>query len=139
MKNLADSGLLIALLDRADAHHGWARAVINTVEPPFLTCDAVCTEVAAVIGTADPVLQMIERGDLRLDFDLQTEASHVRRLIRKYADQPMDLADGCMVRMSELHAHCRIFTVDQRDFLVYRRNGRQPVPCVFPSSARKRR
>jgi uncharacterized protein len=139
VKNLADAGLLIALLDRDDSFHGWAREVVEHTGPPFLTCDAVCAEVAAVLGTADPVLQMIERGDLMLDFDLQSEASHVRRLLRKYADQPMDLADGCLVRMSELHAHCRIFTVDERDFRVYRRNGRQPVPCVFPPSARKRR
>jgi predicted nucleic acid-binding protein len=71
---------------------------------------------------------MIERGDVVVDFNLQAETSAVR----KYADQPMDLADACLVRMTELYPDSRIFTVDRRDFRIYRRDGRRPVPCIFP-------
>jgi hypothetical protein len=56
-------------------------------------------------------------------------------LAAKYADSPMDLADACIVRMSELHRHCKVWTVDRADFLAYRRHGRQPVPCEFPPGA----
>lgn len=52
-------------------------------------------------------------------------------LVTKYADQPMDLADACVVRMSELSTRCKVWTVDRTDFTAYRRHGRQPVPCEF--------
>jgi predicted nucleic acid-binding protein len=132
VRNLADSGLFIALLDGTDSFHAWALDVIDTVEPPFFTCEAVCAETAAVLGTANPILLMIERADVVVDFNLQAETNAVRKLIRKYADQPMDLADACLVRMTELDPDSRIFTVDRRDFRIYRRDGRRPVPCIFP-------
>jgi hypothetical protein len=44
----------------------------------------------------------------------------------------MDLADACIVRMSELERDCRVITVDRRDFSVYRRNGRDLIPLVAP-------
>ena len=53
------------------------------------------------------------------------------RLLRKYADQPMSLADACLVRMAEIAGSCRVFTTD-RDFLVYRRGGRQIIPLLAP-------
>jgi uncharacterized protein len=132
VRNLADAGLFIGLLDRGDPYHTWAAEIVNTIVPPFFTCEAVCGEVAAVLGTADPILLMIERGDVVIDFDLQAETSAVRKLVRKYADRPMDLADACLVRMTELFPDSRIFTVDRKDFRIYRREGRRPVPCVFP-------
>jgi uncharacterized protein len=132
VRNLADAGLFIALLDSADPFHRWASEIVETIEPPLYTSEAVCAEVAAVLGTADPILLMIERGDVVVEFDLQAETSAVRKLVRKYADRPMDLADACLVRMTELHPDSRIFTVDRQDFRIYRREGRRPVPCVFP-------
>jgi predicted nucleic acid-binding protein len=51
--------------------------------------------------------------------------------LRKYADQPVSLADACLVRMAELHDNCQIFTTD-RDFLVYRRKGRGVIPLLAP-------
>jgi hypothetical protein len=59
VRNLADSGLFIALLDASDFFHAWASDVIDTVEPPFFTCEAVCAETAAVLGTADPILLLV--------------------------------------------------------------------------------
>ena len=44
----------------------------------------------------------------------------------------MDLADACLVRMTELTRRCKIWTVDRADFSAYRRHGRQIVPCEFP-------
>ena len=90
------------------------------------------TETAHLIGLPELVLTLIERGDVVLDFDLTTEARSVKTLLSRYADQGMDLADACLVRMSELHPNCHVFTTDRRDFSVYRRNGRHDVPCVFP-------
>jgi hypothetical protein len=43
----------------------------------------------------------------------------------------MDLADACLVRMSEMHADCVVWTPDS-DFRVYRRHGRQTIPLLAP-------
>ena len=64
-----------------------------------------------------------------LDFDLQTNLVFVEILMRKYRDQPMDLADGCLVRMTEIEPRSLVVTTD-KDFKVYRRNGREVVPHV---------
>jgi predicted nucleic acid-binding protein len=134
MRIIADSGFLIALLDRLDGFHAWAARIVEVEPPPYRVCEAVCAEVAAVLGSPEPMLAMLDRGDLQLDFSLSEELLSVHKLTRKYKDQPMDLADACVVRMSEIHRICKILTVDERDFSVYRRFGNQPLPCIFPDS-----
>ena len=49
----------------------------------------------------------------------------------RYADQPMSLADACLVRLSELHPDAYILTLDS-DFRIYRRNGRSQIPALLP-------
>ncbi len=78
---------------------------------------------------------MAEVGDLMVSLDLEKEGSAVRKLILKYKDQPMDLGDACCVRLAELLPGSVVYTVDEADFMVYRKNGRQPVPCVFPPAS----
>ena len=51
--------------------------------------------------------------------------------MQKYADIPMSLANACLVRMGETLAEPIILTTDA-DFRVYRRHGRQVVPCMTP-------
>jgi hypothetical protein len=38
-------------------------------------------------------------------------------LMRRYADTPMSLADACLVRLSELHSDCQVFTLDADVFI----------------------
>ena len=78
------------------------------------------------------MLTLVARGDLVLDFDLAGEMPRVLALVTKYADLPMDLADACVVRMTELYDRCKVWTVDRADYTAYRRYGRQTVPCEFP-------
>jgi len=132
MKKIADAGLLIGFLDRRDAHHAWAVRIFQEESPPFYTAEPILAEVAAVLGTADDVLQMVEVGDLVLALNLGDEVSPVRALVQKYKDRPMDLGDACCVRLAELISGSVVYTVDHKDFMVYRKNGRQPVPCIFP-------
>ena len=66
-------------------------------------------------------------------FELKKNLTEIRALLKKYRDQPMDLADAAVVRMSELFEHCLVYTVDRKDFSVYRRHSRKPIPCVFPA------
>jgi len=132
MKRIADAGLLIGFLDRLDAHHKWAARIFERESPPFYTAEPILAEVAAVLGTADDVLRMVETGDLVLSLDLAEEVSAVRGLVVKYKDRPMDLGDACCVRLAELIPGSVVYTVDKAHFSTYRKHGRQPVPCVFP-------
>lgn len=133
MKRIADTGLLVAAADPHDRHHRWAAAALRT-HAPFHTCEAVALEAAWVLDNPLPVLLLLARRDLVLDpaFDFATEIPRLLELCRKYADRSMDLADACLVRMTELTARCKIWTVDRADFSTYRRHGRQMVPCEFP-------
>lgn len=131
MKNIADTGLLKAALDRDDAVHAWGAEQLRT-HAPFVTCEAVLDELSFLLGSALPGLQLVVRGDLSIEFDLAAEAKAVLDLLHRYRDRPMDLADACLVRMTELESRCKVWTVDRSDFQVYRRHRRQPVPCEFP-------
>jgi predicted nucleic acid-binding protein len=55
----------------------------------------------------------------------------VLRLLAKYADVPMSFADACLVRMTETLNDPVLLTTDA-DFRIYRRHGRQAIPCVMP-------
>jgi uncharacterized protein len=131
MKNIADTGLLKAALDRDDEAHAWGASQLRA-HAPFCTCEAVLDELAFLLGTPIPGLQLVLRGDLILEFDLASEVKPVLDLLHKYRDRQMDLADACLVRMTELESRCKVWTVDKADFQVYRRHGRQAVPCEFP-------
>jgi len=133
MTEIADTGLIVALLTRNDPFHGWACGAFRE-HSPFYTCDAVLAEAGSFFPDPVCLLRLVSRGDLLLDpeFTLAGEMSRVLPLVTKYADRPMDLADACLVRMSELHRGCRVWTIDRADFTTYRRHGRQSVPCVFP-------
>ena len=100
--------------------------------PPWLVCEPVLTEISASIGTSEPVLEMMQVGDLELAFAMGENLAEVHALVKKYRAQKMDLADACVVRMSEIFEDSLVYTVDGTDFSVYRRHGRQAIRCVFP-------
>jgi predicted nucleic acid-binding protein len=131
VKRLADTGLLLAALDRSDPFHAWGSSEFRQ-NAPLVTCDAVLVELAYHLNNPVPGIQLVERGDLVLEFNLAAEIRPVLDLLQKYRDRKMELADACLVRMTELNAQSKIWTVDRADFSVYRRHGRQPVPCEFP-------
>jgi predicted nucleic acid-binding protein len=136
MKRIADTGLLKAAMDADDRAHSWAAAQCRE-HAPFYTCEAVLVELAFLLGTPIPGLQLIVRRDVILDFDLAAEIEPVLDLLQKYRDRQMDLADACLVRMAELESQSKVWTVDWRDFSVYRRHGRQVVPCEFPPGKKR--
>ena len=134
MITICDTGPIIAYLNRHDPHHAWSVAVMKQVRPPMLTCEAVLTEVVYFLRedevAVEPLFQLLERGALRVDFELSTHWPRVRTLMARY--QQMDLADASLVVMSELHTRSQVLTVDRTDFSVYRRNDRQMIDFVAP-------
>jgi predicted nucleic acid-binding protein len=132
---IADTGPLVAYLDRSDQHHAWAKQVMDTFTEPLHTCDAVLAEATFLLQRGGIVaslpMQMIERGVLQTRFDTGTEAHALRVLLERYEDVPMSLADACVVRMSELHHGAKVWTTDS-DFTIYRRNRRSLIPLIMP-------
>lgn len=131
---ICDTGPLVAYLNRKDPHHAWAVELMKQVLPPMLTCAPVLTEVVYFLRedgvTVDPLFQLIERGALRLDFDLSAHWPRVRTLMARY--QRMDLADASLVVMTEQHPRAQVLTIDRTDFGIYRRNDRQVIDFVAP-------
>jgi predicted nucleic acid-binding protein len=132
VKNILDAGPLIALLNRREKHHRWACDVLERLDAPFYSCPEALTEAAALTGQTAAIVEMIQAGDIVLNFDLSEQIAGVLLLLNKYADQEMDLADACIVRMTELMRDCQVITLDRSDFTVYRRNGREIIPIIAP-------
>lgn len=134
-KVLVDTGPLVAYLNRRDRHHAWAIECWKALTEPLWTCEAVVSEAVFLLQSEgadlNPVLQLIERDLVRLDFAIDDHRPDVFRLLRKYRDRPMSVADACLVRMAELADQSQVFTTD-RDFLVYRRKGRHAIPVLSP-------
>ncbi len=132
---VVDTGPLVAALNAADQHHVWAREVFARLRPPVVTCEAVLSEAQFLFnshgGDALLVLELVRRGILQIAFEAEDEIESLLALQRSYRDLPMDFADACLVRMSEMHPRSRVLTTDSH-FQVYRRNRRQIIPLLAP-------
>jgi predicted nucleic acid-binding protein len=130
---LVDASFLVALLSRRDTNHQWAASQAAYFPPPWKTCDAALSEVFHLLlprGT-HALAALLRRRVVICSFALGQEVEQVLKLMEKYADLPMSLADACFVRMTEIMADPVLLTTDT-DFRVYRRHGRQAIPCVMP-------
>ena len=132
MKGIADTGLLVAFANRADRHHDWAVRVAGQVVDPLLTCEAVLAETAFHLRDTALVLAMVDDGLVSLAFDCNDHLPHLAALAVRYADRHPDLADLCLIRMSELYPRHSVITIDREDFRVYRRNKREAIPLICP-------
>jgi predicted nucleic acid-binding protein len=129
---LVDASFLIALLNRRDSDNRWAAAQAVEYPPPWSTCDAVLSEAFFVLGThGDSLDALLRQRSVNPSFDLAADLDRVLDLMTKYRNVPMSLADACLVRMTEIVADPIVLTTDA-DFRVYRRHGRQVVPCLTP-------
>ena len=130
---LVDAGFLVALLSRRDTHQAWAVAQAQQLAPAWSTCEAALSEAYHLLGStgAASLGLLLRRRSLLVSFPLAENITPVTRLMEKYADVPMSLADACLVRMTEMFADPVLLTTDA-DFRVYRRHGRQAIPCVTP-------
>ncbi len=133
---IVDTGPLVALFDRAERHHPWVVDRFKEIEAPLLICEPVLAEAMYLLArypnAQDAVLDLIQKGALSVTFRLDEHLDALRRLLKKYRDTPMSLADACIVCMSEIHDRCAILTLDS-DFLVYRKHGRVPLPLIYPA------
>ena len=130
---LADASFLIALLSRRDRHHRWAIEQAGRVPPPWKTCEAALSEAFHLLGRdgGRALAGLLQREAVVVSFDLGDNLAAVLKFMEKYANVPASLADACLVRMTETLDDPLLLTTDE-DFAVYRRHGRQVVPCARP-------
>lgn len=134
---LADTGPLVAYFNRRDRWHRWAVEQMAAQGPPLVTCEPVLIEACFLIqkagGRPSDLLAWITRGGLEIGIDIESDAADLARLMNRYRDTPMSLADACLVRLAERIPDCRLFTLDS-DFAHYRRGGRQSIPLLTPEA-----
>ena len=132
MKGIADTGFLVAFANANDKHHKWAAQLATGVTEPLLTCEAVIAETAFQLESAAVALAMVNEGLVALAFDCREHLVQLARLAARFADQKPDLADLCLVRMTELFPKHSVITIDRTDFQIYRRNKRETIPLLCP-------
>jgi predicted nucleic acid-binding protein len=130
---LVDSGALVALLDRRERYHSWARNTLLRLPTPWITCESALSEALFLLHEPHAVAldRLLRERHLVLGLNLGDELAAVLELRAKYASVPMSLADACLVRMTETLPEPVVVTTES-DFRVYRRHGRQVVPCLMP-------
>jgi predicted nucleic acid-binding protein len=135
MKGIADTGFVVAFISRRDVHHEWALDIARRTTEPLITCEPVLAESAFHLQSSASVIALLQHGMLRLAFDCGQNLEQLQALAQRYADRKPDLADLCLIRMSELHPRHTVITVDESDFRVYRRNKRDAIPLLCPPRA----
>jgi predicted nucleic acid-binding protein len=121
MPAIVDTGPLVAFFDRSERHHRWVAERIEELEAPLLVCEPVLTEAIHLLGrysrAQDALLELLQNGALSIAFQIEEHVGALRKLLRKYGDRPISLADACVVRMAEIHERHAVLTLDS-DFTV---------------------
>jgi uncharacterized protein len=130
---LVDGGFLVALLNQNDQYREWAAAQAARLSHPWITCEAALSEAFHLLGRQGEakLSELLKRGIAAPQFDLNAELQPVLKLLDKYMDVPMSLAEACLVRMTEIYPDPILATTDS-DFIIYRRHSRQTIPCLLP-------
>ena len=132
---LVDAGPLVALVDADDRYHEQCVSTLKSLQEPLATVWPPLTEAMYLLNdlpaAQEALWEMLVRKALQLLPLGLVDLPRIRELRRKYADRPMDLADAALIRIAEREGIRKIFTVDKRDFALYRIHGRIH-PSIIP-------
>jgi uncharacterized protein len=121
---LVDAGPLVALLHRDDRNHARCSHALRSLRPPLGTVWPVVAEAMYLLAFSwdaqDRLWDLLQSERLRLLTLDSGDVPRMRALMQQYRDLPMDLADAALVRLAEREDLNRIFTIDRRDFSVYK-------------------
>ena len=110
-----------------DRHHASCRDALERIREPLVTVWPVITEAMYLLDFSaeaqDALWWLLERDAVKILSLDAGDVPRMRELMRKYRDLPMDLADAALVRAAERERISRVFTIDRRDFEVYRPRG----------------
>lgn len=117
----------MALIHADDRHHASCREALEGIREPLATVWPAITEAMYLLGFSssaeDALWRLLERDAVKILALDAADVPRMRELMRKYRDLPMDLADAALVRVAEREKISRVFTIDRRDFEVYRPRG----------------
>jgi predicted nucleic acid-binding protein len=126
---LADTGALLACLDRTDAWHDRCRSALDTLRFPLATSLAVLAELFHMVGPGPREVEtawgLVRSGAITVLPISDPELADLEALMRQYHDRPMDLADATLVHLARRESVSTVFTVDHDDFETYRIGGRK--------------
>ncbi len=134
---LLDTGPLVALLWQGDGAHEACLRVYESLECELVTTEPVVTEAMYLLGRhahgPDACIEFVLRGGAVPVGMTPGMWQYARILMRKYADLPIDFADATLLALAEETGITDVFTLDERDFSLYRtRRGRTfdvlPIP-----------
>jgi len=132
---LVDTGVIVALLDRSETFHAACAEAVRALSAPLITCESVIAESCYLLrglrGAPEVVLENVAAGIFQIPVRLSDTALAVRRLLRKYRDRRIDLADACLICLADEYETPEIMTLD-KDFRVYRW-GRNKAFRILPS------
>ena len=131
---LADTGALLAVLDRGDRWHQACVAALATLRLPMLTTTAVLTELFHLVGDEQSEVaaawRLVRSGALSLASVGDGDLPAIETLMARYRDRPMDFADATLVHVASREKLSTVFTVDNNDFETYRIDGRRHFRIV---------
>jgi predicted nucleic acid-binding protein len=132
---LIDSGPMVALIDADDQHHAACIAALKKIRQPLGTVWPALTEAMYLLPDQpkgqDALWEAVVRGTIQLLPVGPPDVPRIRELMRKYVNRPMDLADAALLAVAERERIVKFFTIDRKDFAVYRLHGRIR-PVVIP-------
>jgi uncharacterized protein len=127
-----DTGPLVALLNRRDQHHKWARRTLDVLDAPLITCEAVLSEAWFLTrrGGGDPLrlLELVHTLDVDV---IPAWTNRTEELLRRYSDRA-SVADAALLALAEVDADRVIVTTDREDFSLYRIHRRRTVAALMP-------
>jgi uncharacterized protein len=131
---LLDTGVVVALLDRSEKSHKKCVKIVESLEAPLITCEAVIAESCYLVrnlkGAAECIIENVAKGIFHCVFDLALSAKEVRILMKKYQSIPMDFADACLVTLASEYETGTILTLDS-DFMTYRWGRNRPFEYLL--------
>jgi predicted nucleic acid-binding protein len=136
IRALADTGALLACLDRSDPWHTRCREAFGQFRLPLTTSSAVLTELFHLLGDNAHDVELawtfIRTGAVTVVPISDRDLPDLEALMRKYHDRPMDFADATLVHLAQRESLSTVFTIDHDDFETYR-VGRRKRLRILPS------
>jgi predicted nucleic acid-binding protein len=125
---LLDTGVIVALLDRDESHHAQCVEVISDIVGTLVTAEAVIAEACYLLrrihNAPEAIISNVANGVFQIPLRLADRAASIEKLLRKYRDVPMDMADACLVDLADQMDTGQILTLDS-DFEIYRWRSRR--------------
>ncbi|MEU7583364.1 PIN domain-containing protein [Streptomyces sp. NPDC041068] len=123
---LADTGVLIAIADRRDAHHAACLAFAEGFQGRLKVLPTVVTETAWMLErylspeAEAGFLDSVAAGQLELVTMERRDLARMADLIRKYADFPLGAVDASVVAVAGRLRLTEVATLDHRHFSAIR-------------------